>query len=250
MSISRIFQPTNLVCGAVVHLDAQASHHLTTVLRAKLNDVVTLFNGRGGEYKTTIIHIQKKQVSVQIHEHIAREAESPLELYLAQGISRGEKMDYTIQKAVELGVKKIIPLLTERCTVKLDEERRAKRFLHWQSIVISACEQSGRNQIPELLPPMSLENSLSALQADWRFVLSPVAMFHLKDKPVQRHQRVILMIGPEGGLSESEINLACQHGYLPLNLGPRILRTETAAVAAITALQCSFGDMGANSAAS
>jgi 16S rRNA (uracil1498-N3)-methyltransferase len=147
---------------------------------------------------------------------------------------------------VELGVKKIIPLFTERCTVKLDEERRAKRFQHWQSIIISACEQSGRNQIPELLFPMTLESSLRSVQADWCFVLSPVALSQLKDKSVQKQQRVILLIGPEGGLSEAEISLACQQGFLPLNLGPRILRTETAAVAAITALQCSFGDMGAH----
>ncbi len=246
MPISRIFQPVDLVCGSVIQLDIQASHHLSSVLRAKIDDALTLFNGRGGEYKSIITQINKKQVSVQINEHVAREAESPLELCLAQGISRGEKMDYTIQKAVELGVKKIIPLFTERCTVKLDEERRAKRFQHWQSIIISACEQSGRNQIPELVFPMALEKSLDSVQADWYFVLSPVASSQLKDKPVQKQQRIVLLIGPEGGLSEAEINLACQQGYLPLNLGPRILRTETAAVAAITALQCSFGDMGAH----
>ncbi len=244
MSISRIFQPIDLVSGEVIQLDTQASHHLMTVLRAKLNDGVTLFNGQGGEYKSTIIQMTKKQVSVQINEHLLRDVESPLELYLAQGISRGEKMDYTIQKAVELGVKKIIPLLTERSTVKLDAERREKRFQHWQSIIISACEQSGRNQIPELLFPMTIENSLSSVQADWCFVLSPAATSQLKDNAIKKNQRVLLLIGPEGGLSESEINLVCSQGYKPLNLGPRILRTETAAVAAITALQCSFGDMG------
>jgi len=244
MSISRIFQPVELICGSEISLDRQASHHLAAVLRARPNDALTLFNGRGGEYKGVITLIDKKQVRVQINDHIAREVESPLELCLAQGISRGEKMDYTIQKAVELGVKKIIPLFTERCTVKLDEERCAKRLQHWQSIIISACEQSGRNQIPELLLPMTLENSLRAVKADWYFVLSPKALSSLKEKPVQEQQRVVLLIGPEGGLSEEEVNLACQRGFLPLSLGPRILRTETAAVAAITALQCSFGDMG------
>jgi len=243
MMISRIFQAVDLVSGSVIELDQSASHHLVTVLRAKVNDVVTLFNGRGGEYRGVIAKINKKQVVVQLNEFVDREAESPLELYLAQGISRGEKMDYTIQKAVELGVKKIIPLFTERCNVKLDEERRTKRHQHWQSIIISACEQSGRNRIPELLFPTSLENSLNAVQADWRFVLSPMASSQLKESSVKKDQRVILLIGPEGGLSDAEINLACQQGYLPLNLGPRILRTETAAVAAITALQCCFGDM-------
>ncbi len=243
MPISRIFQPVDLVCGSVIQLDSPASHHLVAVLRAKVNDGLIIFNGKGGEYTSVIIQVNKKQVSVQINEHIAREAESPLALCLLQGISRGEKMDYTIQKAVELGVKKIIPLFTERCTVKLDEERRAKRFQHWQSIIVSACEQSGRNQIPELLFPMTLESSLRSMQADWCFVLSPTAVSQLKEKPVQKHQSVILLIGPEGGLSDSEISFACQQRFLPLNLGPRILRTETAAVAAITALQCSFGDM-------
>ena len=244
MSISRIFQPVELIYGAEILLDKQASHHLAVVLRAKPHDVLTIFNGRGGEYNCVITQVNKKQVRVQIHDHITREAESSLELYLAQGISRGEKMDYTIQKAVELGVKKIIPLFTERCTVQLDEERCAKRLQHWQSIMISACEQSGRNQVPELLFPMTLENSLQAVKADWYFVLSPKAMSGLKEQPVQEQQCVVLLIGPEGGLSEEEVALACQRGFIPLSLGPRILRTETAAVAAITALQCNFGDMG------
>ena len=244
MPISRIFQPIDLTCGAMVQLDSQASHHLITVLRAKARDDLVLFNGKGGEYLSTITQINKKQVGVQINKFIERKAESSLELYLAQGISRGEKMDYTIQKAVELGVKKIVPLLTERCAVKLDGERRAKKLQHWQSIIISACEQSGRNQIPELLCPMTLENGLCSAQADWRFVLSPTAVSQLKDMPIQKTQRVMLLIGPEGGLSEAEIGLACQYGFLPLNLGPRILRTETAAVAAMAVLQYRFGDMG------
>jgi 16S rRNA (uracil1498-N3)-methyltransferase len=244
MPISRIFQATDLICGSVIQLDARANHHLVTVLRAKPNDALTIFNGRGGEYKSVITQINKKQVSVQINDYVAREVESPLELYLAQGISRGEKMDYTIQKAVELGVKKIIPLLTERCTVKLDEERRTKRFQHWQSIIIGACEQSGRNSVPELFFPMTLEKGLNSMEADWRFVLSPTSSSQIKEKPVQKHQRVILLIGPEGGLSDQEVNFAGKQGFLSLNLGPRILRTETAAIAAIAVLQSSFGDMG------
>jgi len=212
-------------------------------MRASVGDRLVLFNGYGGEYQSVITQIHKKQIFTQIEEFIAHEAESPLELYLAQGFARGEKMDYIIQKSVELGVKKIIPLLTERCTVKLDEERRAKRFQHWQSIIISACEQSGRNQLPELLSPMTLGSSLYSIQTDWRFVLAPTALGKLKEFFIQPTQRVMLLIGPEGGLSEQEINQACQQGFLPLNLGPRILRTETAAVAAMTALQCHFGDM-------
>jgi 16S rRNA (uracil1498-N3)-methyltransferase len=180
---------------------------------------------------------------VQIKTLIKRCSESPLELYLAQGISRGEKMDYTIQKAVELGIKKIYPLLTERCNVKLDEERREKRLQHWRSVIISACEQSGRNQLPQIQAPQTLEQFLENSDADFKFVLAPLAEKKLAQIPIQKNSRVILMIGPEGGLSEREIQLAEQKHFLALNLGPRVLRTETAAVAAITALQCFFGDM-------
>lgn len=158
--IHRIYQPIELICGATVQLDAKASHHIASVMRANVGEHLTLFNGRGGEYKSIIEKIHKKNVIAHIEEFKPKEIESPLELYLAQGISRGEKMDYIIQKVVELGVKKIMPLLTERCTIKLDEDRSAKRFQHWQSIIISACEQSGRNRLPELLPPMTLENGL------------------------------------------------------------------------------------------
>ncbi len=243
MPISRIYQATSLAPGAVITLTDQASHHLARVLRANINDEVIVFNGCGGEYLCVISHIDKKNVKVHINEFHARDVESPLELYLAQGISRGEKMDYTIQKAVELGVKKIIPVFTERCNVKLDDERREKRMQHWQSIAIGACEQSGRNRMPEVVLPQPLTQWLQAETAEWRFVLSPHVEKPLSAHAIPAGARVVLLIGPEGGLSEKEMQLAYQHGFLPLSLGPRILRTETAAVAAITALQCSFGDM-------
>lgn len=243
MSISRIFQPGALISGSVVDLEAQASHHLARVLRAKVGDSLTIFNGEGGEYEASIIAIDKKKVSVLIASYQPRETESQLTLYLAQGISRGEKMDYTIQKAVELGVKKIIPLMTERCSVKLDEERRQKRLQHWQSIVVSACEQSGRNRVPEILSPQSLNQWLQTVEADYYFVLAPLGTQKLNEISLQKDARVVLLIGPEGGLSDQEMTQVSQKGFQPLNLGPRVLRTETAAVAALTALQCYFGDM-------
>jgi 16S rRNA (uracil1498-N3)-methyltransferase len=243
MPIARIFQAIPISIGSTLRLDEHASHHVARVLRHKIGDQLTIFNGEGGEYLSQITQIDKKHVSVAIEKHIARNTESPLELYLAQGISRGEKMDYTIQKAVELGVKKIIPVFTARSTVKLDTERREKRLQHWQSIAIAACEQSGRNDIPEVLLPQSLENGLSAVNADLGFVLSPSAPKKLAELTIPSHQRVVLLIGPEGGLTDDEIKHACLSNFLPLGLGPRILRTETAAVAAITALQCYFGDM-------
>jgi 16S rRNA (uracil1498-N3)-methyltransferase len=244
MPISRIFQPISLSENTQVKLDEQASHHLARVLRASLHEEIILFNGAGGEYQAVITNIEKKTVTAEIKKYLEKNTESPIDLYLAQGISRGEKMDYTIQKAVELGVKKIIPLLTERCNVKLDAERRQKRIQHWQSIIISACEQSGRVIVPELVAPLTLQQWLPTVAADLCFTLAPKAQKKLQEYAVKPASKIVLLIGPEGGLSETEIQLSEQKGFLPLNLGPRILRTETAAVAALTALQCFFGDLG------
>jgi 16S rRNA (uracil1498-N3)-methyltransferase len=244
MPISRVFQNSTLVEGASLALDTNASHHLSRVLRASIGDKLIIFNGLGGEFTATITQIDKKAVHVLISTFNAREAESSLDLWLAQGISRGEKMDYTIQKAVELGVKKIIPLFTERCTVKLDQERLNKRLEHWQAIARSSAEQSGRNRIPDILTPTTLENALPFMQTQWRFVLSPHVTQKLHTIQIDKLQPVLLLIGPEGGLSEQEMIFTKSHDFLPLNLGPRVMRTETAAVAAITALQCYFGDMG------
>jgi 16S rRNA (uracil1498-N3)-methyltransferase len=246
MPISRIFQPVTLAEGADIELDEAASHHLARVLRAALQDRVTVFNGQGGEYHGLISRIDKKRVTLTLTEYSARDAESPLSLCLAQGISRGEKMDYTIQKAVELGVRQIIPLLTERCNVKLDEDRKQKRLQHWQSIVISACEQSGRTFVPEVLSPQTLTSWLQATDINQGFIVSPHVKNKLSAAPIKKNFPVALLIGPEGGLSATEVSQAHEiKGFMPLNLGPRILRTETAAVAAITALQCYFGDLGA-----
>ena len=241
--MTRIYQSCPLAENSIITLDEVASHHLARVLRANVGEEIILFNGLGGEYSGVIQQINKKTVTVNLKQFIEREVESALNISLAQGISRGEKMDYTIQKAVELGVKQVIPLFTERCNVKLDTERSEKRLQHWQSVVISACEQSGRNHVPEVKIPQSLENWLPTVKADVCLVLSPYAEFKLKNLSISATANVILLIGPEGGLSDREVSLTTQYGFLPLNLGPRVLRTETAAVAAITALQSSYGDM-------
>ncbi len=240
---TRIYQAMSLSSPAVIELDQKASHHVARVLRLQVNEPLIIFNGQGGEYRGTIVEINKKHVTVKLETYDARNAESPLKIYLAQGISRGEKMDYTIQKAVELGVTQIFPLFTERCNVKLDQERSEKRLHHWQSIVISACEQSGRNCVPEVAAPQTLDTWLAAKQGDHCFVLSPNAEHSLKKQTITAPASIVLLIGPEGGLSQREIAQAIEKGYLPLNLGPRILRTETAALAAITAIQCMAGDM-------
>jgi 16S rRNA (uracil1498-N3)-methyltransferase len=243
MSISRIFQIAPLKTGAELELDTQATHHLARVLRAKVGDCITLFNGDGGEFSAAITHIDKKKVIVKIGAYHPHSVESSLDLCLAQGIARGEKMDYMIQKAVELGVKKIIPLLTERSTVKLTPERRAQRANHWQSIVNSACEQSGRNSLPTLLPPQTLSAWLATQPSGHRFVLTPDGASRLKQLSLSANASVTLLIGPEGGLSSGEIQQAEAQGFTSLNLGPRILRTETATVAVLTTFQCLFGDL-------
>jgi len=243
MSRTRLYQAIPLQTGITVELDEQATHHLARVLRAQAGESLVVFNGEGGEYTASILHVDKKKVTVQIENFIDRDVESPLSLCLAQGISRGEKMDYTIQKAVELGVTEIVPILTERCTVKLDAERKVKKAEHWQSIMINACEQSGRTKIPHLLPPIEFNRWLPTTKNAQGFVLAPTATMPLEKINLKKESKVVLLIGPEGGLSAGELQQASMAGFLPLNLGPRILRTETAAVAALTALQCYFGDL-------
>jgi 16S rRNA (uracil1498-N3)-methyltransferase len=251
--VARIFQNVPIALSQTVHLNDEASHHLTRVLRVKSGDVITLFNGEGGEYQAEIKHIGKKEVVVFILSYSAEVVESPLKIYLAQGIARGEKMDFIIQKAVELGVHTVIPLMTERSNVKLEGPREKKRILHWQAVAISACEQSGRTFIPKIVSPISLHDWLEVIKEEMReshrFILLP----HLpleENKPVLANAKgdkfvrpVVILIGPEGGFSEQEINAAMLHGFLPLNLGPRVLRTETASIASIAILQYCFGDM-------
>ena len=240
--MTRIYQKRALTVSEPILLDENATHHLARVLRAQVGDALTLFNGEGGEYRGNIAAISKKAVTVQLTEFLPLECESPLEIVLAQGIARGEKMDFIIQKAVELGVSKIVPLQTERSNVHLSAERMEKRHQHWQSVLISACEQSGRNRVPVLLPAMNVPAFLSTKQAELQWVLSPHAktpLAGMNPKP----RSVALLIGPEGGLSPNEISLAERHDYNSLALGPRVLRTETAALVAISVLQALCGDL-------
>lgn len=241
MSI-RIYQPCLLTLGQLLQLTPDTSHHLAHVLRVRIADSLSIFNGEGGEYAAVITEINKKNVTVLLKEYLSRTVESPLQLSLVQGISRGEKMDFTIQKAVELGVHTIIPLLTERSSVKLEHERLEKRLQHWQSIAIHAAQQSGRNQITKITAPQTLSSFLNE-KIDYRFILSPHAHLSLKTLSLPPHAKVALLIGPEGGFTDTELDFAIQKGCICLNLGPRILRTETAALASITALQCYFGDL-------
>jgi len=243
MQTSRVYQPTELAVGMDLVLTAEATNHLIRVLRYPVGACIYVFNGAGGEFKATILRIEKNKTTVRLEEFYAEDHESTLTIHLGQGISRGEKMDFTIQKAVELGVTQITPLITERCNVKLPPDRWEKRVAHWRAIAIAACEQSGRNKLPEIMQPMSAKTWITTLVTDWKFVLDPAGQQKLSEitgKP----GTVGILIGPEGGLDDNEITWAKQQNFISLKLGPRILRTETAAIAAITVMQSHFGDMG------
>lgn len=242
MSLTRIYQPISLAINTFLRLDEQASHHVARVLRLKEGDEIAVFNGDGGEFCAIITQVAKKNVDVEIKNFLSRNMESPLNICLAQGIARGEKMDWIIQKAVELGVKKIVPLLTERCNVQLNHERIQKRIEHWQSVIISACEQSGRNVVPEIVVPQPLDKWLFQNKADIRIVLSPHATKKSLPEKIESTQSISILIGPEGGLSEQEIKKATLKKFIPMQLGPRILRTETAPIAALAILQSRYGD--------
>ncbi len=237
---TRIYQPVTLAVGTL-QLDEKASHHLSRVLRAEIGDEVTVFNGSGGEYQAVIRAITKKHVAVELLTFSNRTVESPAHLILAQGIARGEKMDFVMQKAVELGVSEIYPLITERCNVRLDKEREQKRMEHWRAVVVSACEQSGRTVVPVVHEPKLLTDWVAAVQAELKFILLPEANQTLSNAKKAKH--IAMLIGPEGGLSEQEIKLAEAHEFMPLNLGPRVLRTETATLAALTVIQFALGDL-------
>ncbi len=255
MRLTRVYLDAPLNTGGRVTLEGSAARHVTRVLRLRPGQALTLFNGGGGEYAATVETVHAEKVAVAVGELRAIERESPLTLTLAQGISRGERMDLVVQKATELGVSAIVPLLTERSVVRLDARQAARRHDHWRAIAIAACEQSGRNRLPQVMPPVPLADFLrtgadnpagaeasvrSALRAC--LLLSPVATARIDDVP-RSVARVTVVIGPEGGLTEAEQQAAATAGFTPIRLGPRVLRTETAAIAALTLLQREFGDL-------
>jgi len=242
MALPRLFCPAKLAPGAILALPDNAAHHAARVLRMQAGQLVTLFNGDNQDYAAEILRISKDGVTVKVNACQAVERESPLRVTLAQAISSGDRMDFTLQKAVELGVDGIQPLATERSVVKLSGERAAKRREHWQNVVISACEQSGRAVVPLVLPPMPLLHWLGMPQ-DYalKLMLSPVAEYTLHDLPVPTGS-IALLIGSEGGFAVPEFDAAQHAGYIPVRLGARVLRTETAALAAIAAMQTIWGD--------
>ena len=242
MRLTRVFVEVPLAVGGSCRLEGSAANHIMRVLRLRDGDPLTLFDGRGGEYGARIVGFHKDSVQVDVQEHRAVERESTLHLTLAQGISRGERMDWVMQKATELGVTRVIPVITERTMVKLDEKQSARKVEHWRSIVIAACEQSGRNRVPQVAAPCALHDVLrTADDAGRRLLLSPVG--NLNARELALSGRATLLVGPEGGLAEEERERAVDAGFQQVRMGPRVLRTETAAIAALTILQHDYGDL-------
>lgn len=238
----RVFTDQPLTTGEAVTLDEIASRHLATVLRLKAGDPISLFNGQGGEFLATLNQCNSKQVTASITDFTDTERESPLRIHLGIGMSRGDRMDWVIQKATEVGVTEISPLYTERTEVKLKGDRAEKKLRHWQQVSISACEQSYRNRVPVIHPPITVNQWLSSVKAEKKLVLHHRSQHSISELGEQQAASAALLIGPEGGLSTDEIKRAEEHSFIPLTLGPRVLRTETAPVVAISILQSLWGD--------
>lgn len=242
MRVPRVHVAEALASGGRVSLSGSAGRHVSRVLRLRPGAELVLFDGRGGEYAARV-RSAGREVEVDVGEHRAVERESPLALTLAQGVSRGERMDLVVQKATELGVQAIVPLLTERCVVRLDEERTERRLRHWRSVAVGACEQCGRNRLPRISAPQPLWRWLDDLepQEGPRLLLRPEPSV----APLAAGaDAATLLIGPEGGLTPEEQEQVLARGFRPLSLGPRVLRTETAALAAVAVLQQRWGDGG------
>lgn len=243
MRISRLFIEHDLAEGLLLTLESDAAHYLRNVLRLKKGFLLTVFNGQGGEYAATVHEVQRKAVVLAIGVWHDINLESLLKIELGLSVSRGERMDVAIQKATELGVAVITPVITEHCVVKLTDERRLQRHQHWQSIVYRACEQCGRNIPPTLNVTIDLAQWLSGELPASRIIFEPGKMDTLKsyEKP---ENSVSVLIGPEGGFSEQEVVDAETSGFTALGFGPRVVRNETAAIASIAAMQVLWGDMG------
>ncbi len=237
----RIYHPESLAGSTEVRLAPTAARHVARVLRLRSGAAVVLFDGRGGEYAARLTSVAGGEVRAVIHAHTPVERESPLRVILGQALARGERMDFAVQKAVELGVAAIQPLATARCVVKLKGEREARRREHWQAVAAGACEQCGRNTIPAVHAPLDLAAWLAQDGAGPGLVLDPAAGEPLHAPPAPGGP-VRLLIGPEGGLTDEELAAAHRAGFRAVRLGPRVLRAETAPLAALAALQTLWGD--------
>ncbi|MGB5337315.1 MAG: 16S rRNA (uracil(1498)-N(3))-methyltransferase [Woeseiaceae bacterium] len=245
MPRTRLYIADAIGLNATINLDSDRARYLGRVLRLRVGDRLSVFDGEGSEYLASITAIGKSSATLSVDEETSTATESNLRVHLVQGISRGERMDFVVQKATELGVKRITPVLTEFGVVKLDATRAEKRRAHWQKVAASACEQCGRVRLPLIDTPIPLKNWFGSKTArvDTELILKPGA-----SKPLARIEpprtKVCVLIGPEGGFSDGEFEDAAVAGFTPVSLGPRVLRTETAAVAALAVLQSLAGDLG------
>jgi 16S rRNA (uracil1498-N3)-methyltransferase len=244
MRQTRLYIEGEYATGSELEVGTEKARYLGRVLRLRVGDPVIVFNGTGAAYSAEIAAFSRSGATLGVRDAITTGSESPLKVHLVQGISRGERMDFVVQKATELGVKRITPLLTERGVVKLDRTRAEKRRQHWQKVAASACEQCGRVRLPLLDAPERLDAWLSAKprHAELDVILRPGATQSLStiDKPASK---ICILIGPEGGFSDAECQLADTARFVPVSLGPRVLRTETAAAAALAILQARWGDL-------
>lgn len=240
--MTRLYVPLPYLVDDLLDLPEEAAHHWSRVLRAQPGDHAMLFDGQGHQAEVELIEAGRKQARVRVLSVTAGSTESPLHTHLGLVMSRGERMDYALQKATELGVSEVTLLTSERCELKLrGDERADKKLGHWQRVMVGACEQCGRDTLPKLHPPMALEDWLSRVDGESKWVLAP----GVGGGPVAGDlASAVLLIGPEGGLSSAEIARATAAGFSPWQLGPRILRTETAPVAALGVLQWLYGDFG------
>jgi 16S rRNA (uracil1498-N3)-methyltransferase len=243
MRLNRIFCDGPLTGGTEVDLPSAGAYHVARVLRMREGAPLSVFDGSGHEFRAEITKVDGDRVTVKLGDATPGTAESPLKITLVQGVSRSERMDWTLQKATELGVAAITPVLTARSVVRLDEKQATKKQAHWRGIVVGACEQCGRAKIPSVSTPMTLREYFANVRKDGlRLVLSPSApasLVGLSSMP----SKVELLIGPEGGLDDDELHAAQKAGFMPVRLGPRVLRTETAAVVALSVLQGLWGDL-------
>ena len=241
---TRLLVSRDLINGDTAVLEDDRARYLGRVLRLRVGDELTVFDGTGPEWAATVTAMTRNSATLALGDRVETATESPLRIHLVQGVSRGERMDYVVQKATELGVKRITPVLTEYGVVKLDDSRAARRQLHWQGVAASACEQSGRTRLPLIDTPLSLKEWFGAAagDADVDLILAPGATMPLAQVPAPRTE-VCILIGPEGGFSQTEYEDAAIAGFQAVSLGPRILRTETATVAALAVMQNAWGDL-------
>ncbi len=245
MRVPRIFTDQPLAEGSEVDLGPATARYLVSVLRLGVAAEVILFNGQGGEYRAQLLTVGNKQVVAAINKFVPDPDSPPLAITLIIGLSRGDRMDWVVQKAVELGVSSIIPLFSERCEVKLHGDRATKKTRHWQDVARSACEQSGQNRVPPIGMTINFAAALQ-LTGAWRIILDPCAPTSLASEMSAHNESpphsVLVFSGPEGGFTAEEIGRAREHHIVPVALGPRTLRTETAPLATLSLLQARWGD--------